>query len=572
MNIIRGLPPVIDDRPVSVDIEIFGMSGRLHRPSGTFASMQIGIGDDVYVVLNESELQEAWDRIKHAPTLIMHNAMFDIRHLRRWIIIDERPIWDTMIVEQVLWGGYFNNGEFSLADLARRYLDIHMDKGVRTDFGDSSYMTEEMLEYSAQDAWVTLRVYEEQRKEIEQNNRNMDVYFRLDAPSIWTLLDIKPILVDAIRWVNVTTQYEKIGRELEDELGINVNSWQQVKDMLNVRLCLNVKNTRAKTLEKHRNHPEVQKILDARMYRKAHSTYGEKWINENVENLQRGIGEVYSDFRVNGTETGRFSSSSPNLLNIPARKLPVFREFFISPKGRRMVVSDISQQEPRCLAYLSKDKQLREAFDKGEDLHLYVTRKIYGDETITKDDPRRANGKAINLGTSYGLTEFGLAERLNIDTKEAEKFLNMYFARFPDVRNYITRQRMMANRDEYVETIMGRRIWVNKRDRQWENNAINAPIQGSAADFAKLWVNKFRELCYNKGMEFPVNVVVYDEVVMDIPEDKVDEYLVLLNEAFDWAGNEMMPGMPLVLDTEIGSSWACKSMKEEEDEEEENDE
>jgi len=576
MNVINELPPVITDQPVSVDIEIFGMTGRLHRPTGTFASMQIGVGDDVYVILNEMALQEAWDNIKNAPVLIMHNALFDIRHLRRWITIEERPIYDTMIMEQVLWGGYYNNGEFSLADLARRYLGIQMDKGVREDFANATYMTKDMYEYSAQDAWVTLRVYEEQQKVIEQDKRNVDVYWGLDAPSIWTILDIKPIKVDVDRWLKAVEGFQRKADELQDELGINVKSGAQVGDYIKRVSGYDLPKTnkgnyitKFDILHEHREDIGLEvynKIIDARTYRDAVSKYGSKWIYENVED-----GLVYSDFRVNGTETGRFSSAAPNLLNVPARKLPIYREFFVNSKGM-MVVSDISQQEPRCLAYLSHDKNLTQAFVEGEDLHLYVTRKIYGDDTIQKDDPRRAGGKAINLGTSYGLTAYGLSKRLGISEDEAEKFLNMYFARFPDVRNYIIRQRQMANRDEYVETIMGRRVWINKYNRQWENNAINAPIQGSSADFAKLWVNKFRELCYDEGMEFPVNVVVYDEVVMDIRPEDYDTYMKLLNDAFVWAGETMMPDMPIVLDTERGHSWACKAGHEDTEDEEVEDE
>jgi len=180
----------------------------------------------------------------------------------------------------------------------------------------------------------------------------------------------------------------------------------------------------------------------------------------------------------------------------------------------------------------------------------------------------------INLATSYGMTEKGLADRLNIDDKEAQRFLSAYFNRFPDVDNFIRRQRALANRYEWVQTVMGRRIWINKYSRQWENNAINAPIQGSSADFTKVWVNKFRRLCLDGGLEFPVAVVVYDEVVMDVEKKNEKIYIKLLNDAFDYAAELLFPDMPFVMEIETGTSWACKSMSEDDlddiiDEEEE---
>jgi len=323
-----------------------------------------------------------------------------------------------------------------------------------------------------------------------------------------------------------------------------------------------IKDTQESTLaELEAEYPQVKQLLLARRYRKASSTYGEKWINENVEEGDL----VYSDFHVNGTETGRFSSSSPNLLNIPARKIPEYRELFVNSKGR-MVVADISQQEPRVLAYLSNDKNLIKAFVDKEDIHLYVTRNIFNDDTIEKGDPRRDVGKMINLATSYGMTAKGLASRLQISEDDAESFLRAYFNRFPDVDNFIKRQRMYASSHEYVNTIMGRRIWINKHNFQWENNAINAPIQGSSADFTKVWVNDFRNRCTIKGVEFPVCAVIYDEVLMDVEKENEAMYIEMLTGAFYDTAKRLVPTVPFALDVEKGKSWACKRLAEEEEE------
>jgi len=562
MNIIRGVPPkgtVTSDTVVSVDIEIFNMVEPLHRPTGEFASMQIGVGDDVYMILDKEQLQEAWDSIQDAKHIVIQNALFDIRHLRRWITINERPVWDLMVVEQVLWGGYYGVGSFSLADMARRYLNIDMDKSTRDDFASGSRMTQDMYKYAARDAMVTLQVYHEQVKEIESRDGfDMRVYWEADEPSIWTILDMKPIKVNAQRWLEMAEEFAERGAALEEELDLNVYSSKRVIAYIEKATGLKLKNTRANTLLAFvHKYPILDKILMARMYRKATSTYGRKW----VENFVEDGGLVYSNFYVNGTETGRFSSNAPNLLQIPARRIPEYRELFVNSKGR-MVVADISQQEPRCLAFLSNDSHLKQAFVNEEDIHLFVTRKIFNDETIEKSDERRAVGKMINLATSYGMTAKGLADRLNIDDSEAQEFLNAYFSRFPDVDNYIRRQRSLAGRYEWVQTVMGRRVWMNKYNFQWENNAINAPIQGSSADFTKVWVNKFRRLCLDNGLDFPVSIVVYDEVVMDVEKENEKLYIKLLNDAFNYAAELLFPGMPFVMDVESGTSWACKSMNE----------
>lgn len=563
MNIIRGLPPFVDSNTdCSIDLEIFGMSGRLHRPSGEFASMQIGIGDDVYVITSVKQAQEAWDRIKNARHIIIQNALFDIFHLRRWITIEERPVWDLMIVEQVLWGGYYGVGEFSLADMARRYLNVRMDKSTRMDFASSSfYMTNEMLKYAADDASIALQIYHKQVEEIEKRKYDMRVYWEADEPSIWTILDMKPIKVRVKRWLEMADEFEERGRQIEDEIGVNVNSLKQVVAYINKVSRRSIANAQEATLLAIADKvPQVAPILEAKRYRKAASTYGRRWIEENVEDGDL----VYSSFHVNGTETGRFSSASPNLLNIPARKIPEYRELFIQSRGR-IVVADIGQQEPRCLAYLSGDKNLIKAFVDKEDIHLYVARNVFGDDTIKKGDPRREVGKMINLATSYGMTAKGLADRLMIDEAEAEKFLVAYFHRFPDVDNFIKRQRIFASSHEFVTTVMGRRVWINQHNFQWTNNAINAPIQGSSADFTKVWVNDFRKRCISGGLEFPVTMVVYDEVVMDVDKENEMRYIELLTDSFNDTASLLFPTVPFQIDVAKGKSWACKSTMEEED-------
>ena len=566
MNIhkLNELPSVLTEQDVvAIDTEFTGMNAKkLHRPTGTFASLQICIGEDVYIITDESKLVEAWERIKNAGTIVGHNLMFDIRHLRRYIPIQQRKVWCTMLMEQNLWGGYYAIGEFSLADCVRRYLNIKLDKSVRDMFEDATSLTPEMLKYSAEDVYYTLRVYEKQVEEITNRKCGIASYWEVDEPTLWAFLDLKPVKVNTRRWLELASEHEDKGKELEGELGINVNSVQQVKAFIQTQTGITLENAQAETLKalvaSGKGKEPIGKILDAKSYRKAASTYGATWIANNIEDGEL----VYSDFHVTGSETGRTSSSSPNLLNIPARKFPEFRKLFVSAKGK-YIIADISQQEPRILAALSQDRELLRIFKDKEDIHLAVTRAIFNDPTIMKEDPRRDIGKMVNLATTYGISAVGLSKRLNISETEAQKFLDRYFMRFPEVRMYIDRMRSLAQRLEYVESAMGRRIWINPHNFQSDNNAINAPIQSSAADFTKIWTNDFRKMCLDAGKEFPAILVVYDEVVLDVEKDDVEWYKSALSATFFGTAKRLFPSVPFEIDIAVGTTWAAKKEKEE---------
>jgi DNA polymerase-1 len=282
------------------------------------------------------------------------------------------------------------------------------------------------------------------------------------------------------------------------------------------------------------------------MYRKAANTYGtkwpERWADEN--------GDVIPSWRVTGTETGRMACRSPNLMNIPSRRLPEFREQFISKyDGGKIIVADVSQQEPRILAWFSKDRSLLEAFENDEDIHQFVADRV---------GVSRRLGKDLNLGLSYGLTEFGLARNAKISRSEAQKVLKEYFARFQGVRAYMATQRKEGYRRGYVGTATGRPVWLNPYAKQWENNAINAPIQGTAADHTKLAMALLHSDCYATGMPFPVIMAVHDELVLDIGPGTETDYARLVESAWITAGEKIVPGIPMKVDVAIGENWGVK--------------
>jgi DNA polymerase I-like protein with 3'-5' exonuclease and polymerase domains len=551
---------------VAIDLEIFGMRKRkLHRPEGTFACLVISDGVDVWLFDREDMIQEALDSVKD-HRWIMHNSQFDIFHLRRWADVPDRSpelLWDTMIIERLMYSGYYDG--FSLSDLARRYLDIQMDKKARKMFEKATHLNARLRKYTADDGITTYRVYAHQYAEWINQARDgaLSKLWELECETIFTVLDFKGFKVDEVGWNAVADAYEEQRDNIRAKLDFNPASPKQVQVAL-AKKGLNVKNTQAKTLEEHKDRPIVQSILKYRKAMKLAGTYGRKFIEDNMEE----DGRVYASYRTLGAATGRMSSANPNMQNIPRAK--EFRAGFVADRGHKLIVADYSQQEPRIAGFLSQDAALLGMFLDGKDIHLEVTRWIFDDPTIPRTDPRRYIGKTLNLAITYGLTAHSLAERVttwnaqhgiqDIMTEyEAEKLISKYFLLFSGLSEWIDHMRYNGERDEYVETVMGRRVWLNHYNRQWPNNAINAPIQGGAADQMKLALNMFRKACKRLGWLFSVVSVVHDEIVAEAPEDIAEEMRDILIQCMTGAGFELYPEIPWKVDAEIGSSWASKA-------------
>ena len=210
------------------------------------------------------------------------------------------------------------------------------------------------------------------------------------------------------------------------------------------------------------------------------------------------------------------------------------------------------------LAYSSKDQELIKAILSREDLHLSVARTIFNEPTMTKDDPRRFIGKTINLGTSYGLTAIGLAKRIKVTEDEAQKFLNQYFNRFRAVADWTHRQHSMGQRLGYVVTPIGRRVWINPYSKQWQNNAINAPIQGGAADMTKYALAFIHKETKRLGLPYGVCLLVHDELVCDLPKGTIRAYKEVQKEAWSAAGKIKIPGIPVEVEMYTGPNWGAK--------------
>lgn len=554
VQIIEDLPRyAMQDEIVAIDIEMFGQEKeRLHRPHGTFACISVMYANDpvVYQVYDPTLIPEVFDRLMLGDWTLV-NATYDFRQLRRWdthgVLSNERPVWDCMLVEQNLFGGYYR--DFSMKDMMRRYFDIQMNKETREDFSTATAMTDEMKQYAAMDVVYTLDI----RFAQTALDRDLSNYWLCDAPMIWVLLDILPVKVEVEKWKTMVDTFAVIATTMEKQLGFNVKSVQQVMKALQAD-GIKVESTGAKVLEPYaKRNDMVAKILKTRKYRDACSKYGVGWLENSVEegNL------VYANFLINGASTGRMACRRPNLQNIPRKEFPEYRELFVSNNGLIMA-PDVSQQEPRILGYLSKDTNLLAALSSGESVHVYVARMIYNDPTIVKDgkDIRYAVGKAINLAIGYGLTSKGLSDNTGLTEAESQKVIDIYFNRFPGVKYYMQKFRNMAYKDGYITTVAGRRIYVNPYDFKSENNAINSPIQGGAADFTKLWAITYWRECKKQDVPFFLCMLVHDELVLDVVISWKAETTRIINESMQVAA-QMYPGIPFTSDLNEGKDWSC---------------
>jgi DNA polymerase-1 len=545
-NIYTHLPPQFtkDDR-VAMDVELFGLDPkRLHRPAGRFGSLACTVnGTDVYITYSPPMIKDFLTRCQDA-VWIFHNASFDIAHLRRWTDIKPRKrLWDTLLIEKIMYSGYYNNNEFGLNDLVRRYCDIYLEKSQQKQFTEDQEWTPEKVEYAAKDVVATWMVYHAQKKIID--DECMQVYKQIDLPAMWTILGFKGVKVNTEKWIELANKNTGLAKEIGDELDFNPRSPKQVVEALN-KEGMDVISSGKRALERSDNET-AKNVLEYRKYAKRSSTYGEKWVEQFVE----ADGRVYSSYQVSEAISGRMSSRSPNLQNIPVRETPEYRECFIAGEGNVFVIADWSAQEPRIAAYLSGDKKLISIFNSDKDVYIEIAKEMFN-ETITKSDPRRAEIKEIVIGACNGLTEYGLARKFNIEPEEAKETFDRYFETFPELYNY--RENIKNTRPHYVESLCGRRTWLNQYAWGWERTGMDSPIQSSAADAMKLAMVEFVE----KWGANPIVLSIHDEIVCEVAETSAEEAKKILEETMIDVAQRLHPGIQAKVSISVGKNWGCK--------------
>ncbi|MDC1087480.1 DNA polymerase I, partial [Alphaproteobacteria bacterium] len=481
-----------------------------------------------------------------------HNIKFDALVMRQAkngnIILD--PIADTMCISYVLDAGRVDNHKLdSLALRELQHDTIKFEeicgKGKnKILFNELS--PQEALDYAAEDADITLSVYNRVLPKII-NNKKFTVYKRLENPLINVLIQMEDtgVIVNPIKLREISNNLSKEIKIVEEKIFnlskkvFNVGSPKQLGEILFDEMKITggkkSKNgswqTSVEVLENisDEGHPIAELILDWRHFSKLRSTYADALIEQINPETKR----VHTSYSMVGASTGRLSSSNPNLQNIPIRTSEgrLIRTAFEPKDGFKLVSMDYSQIELRLIAHIADETKMLEAFNNDLDIHTDTASKVFGIHIDQVNSDHRRKAKTINFGIIYGISPYGLAKQLKCSANEAKDFINAYFSRFPRIRDYMEDIKQQLDLNGYVETLFKRRIYINGNDSKnqrlrgfAERQAINAPIQGTAADIIKIAMVQVHRKLSNHKDEISMLMQVHDELVFEINENKIKKF------------------------------------------------
>ena len=506
------------------------------------------------------------------------NMKFDILFLRTLGVEVRGEKWDTMLLHYLL----DPESRHNMDALSERYLN-YSPISIQTLIGKGrEQMTMDMVglqpisEYGCEDADITLQLYYALRPLIESQSL-LRLYHEIEEPMIAVLADMEwnGVKIDSERLKDYSVTLTMQLRDLEQRIcamadtpGLNVNSGRQIGELLfaKMRIAEKPKMTKTKqfcTDEEYlkgfaAEHEIVRLILEYRGVKKLLSTY----IDALPELVNPVTGHIHTSYNQAVTATGRLSSSNPNLQNIPIRDAigrPIREAFIPSREDGLLLSADYSQVELRLMAHLSGDESLCEAFRNGEDIHAATAAKIFGKaiDEVTSEERRRA--KTANFGIIYGISAFGLAQRLDIPRSEAKELIDGYFASYPKVKQYMEKTIADAVQAGWVETIFARRRYLEGIDSRnantralAERNAINAPIQGSAADIMKIAMVGVYRAFKEQGIRSKLILQVHDEIVVDLVPTEREAVERIVREQMEGAAKL---SIPLVVDIGIGKNW-----------------
>ena len=509
---------------------------------------------------------------------IGQNVKFDLMMLRSAGIDVRGTLYDTMIVHYLL-DPESRHGMDHLARICLNYSPVPIEeligKGARQITMDR-VPVERCARYAAEDADVTLRLKRHLWPRLEEAGLT-ELYLRIEEPLIRVLADIEMtgVKIDsealAASGRELTSELAGLEdriREMTGDPSLNVNSAKQLGDALFGRMKIDPKPRMTKTKQYRTDeeylqmladrHPVIGLILEYRGLRKLLSTY----VEALPQLVNPRTGRIHTSFNQAVTATGRLSSTNPNLLNIPVRdeRGREIRKAFVPSDGDRLLLSaDYSQVELRLMAHLSGDEDMIAAFSHGEDIHTATAAKLFGvpPEQVTREQRRRA--KTANFGIIYGISAFGLAQRLNIPRAEAKEIIDGYFATYPGVRRYIDRVIADAREKGYVATLFGRKRMLpdirsgNAVVRALaERNAVNAPIQGGAADIMKLAMIAVHRELGRRGLKSKIILQVHDELVIDMLRSEEEQVRELVVRCMEDAAELRVR---LIAECGVGANW-----------------
>ena len=516
-------------------------------------------------LLENPKIQKIGQNIKYDLTILANNG-----------IKVQGVAFDTMLESYVL----NSTGRHNMDDLAQRYLG-HQTISFESLAGKGKNQLtfdqiplEQAAEYAAEDADVTMKLHQSLWQQVEQIEAIKQLYQQIELPLIEVLSHIERngVLIDHNSLLQqseqIASRLTALEQQVHQQAGeqFNLSSTKQLQEILFDKLALPIiaktpkgaPSTNEDVLEElaQQGHLVPKLIMEHRGLAKLKSTYTDKL----PQMINGKTGRVHTSYHQAGTTTGRLSSSDPNLQNIPIKNEQgrQIRQAFIAPEGYKIIAADYSQIELRIMAHLSQDKGLIEAFNQGKDIHRATAAEIFSVPLEQVTSEQRRNAKAINFGLIYGMSAFGLSRQLGISRADATNYMNLYFQRYPNVQNFMLDIQQKAKAQGYVETLFGRRLYLpeinssNARLRQGaERVAINAPMQGTAADIIKRAMIAIHQEIENNP-DIRMIMQVHDELVFEVRSEKVEKYSQLIQSLMQNAANLTIP---LIVEVGIGDNW-----------------
>jgi DNA polymerase-1 len=512
-----------------------------------------------------------------ALTKVGQNLKYDMSVLAQHGITLRGIAFDTMLESYVLdsVGSRHDMDSLALNYLGEetiKFADV-AGKGA-TQLTFNQVALEQAGPYAAEDADITLRLHQTLWPRVAAEPTLKKVFEDIELPLVPVLSRIErtgALVDDTLLFQQSQELSARLG-ELETEAWelagqqFNLASPKQLGEILFEKLQIPILKKTAKGAPSTKeevlqelalDYPLPKVLLEHRGLAKLKSTYTDK-LPTMINSV---TGRIHTSYHQSGTATGRLSSSDPNLQNIPVRSAEGrrVRQAFIAAPGCKLVAADYSQIELRIMAHLSEDPSLLAAFSAGQDIHRATAAEVFGVENDEVTTDQRRSAKAINFGLIYGMSAFGLARQLNINRKQAAEYIELYFTRYPGVQNYMNNIRHTAAENGFVETVFGRRLYLPEinasngmRRQAAERTAINAPMQGTAADIIKLAMINVHNWLEGSDLTSKIIMQVHDELVLEVPESEMDEVKKGLNDLMENAAELLVP---LVVDIGVGDNW-----------------
>lgn len=555
-----------------IDAELVGLSFSVEEKKAFYVAVPDNREEAQKIVNIFKPLYENPEILK-----IGQNLKYDLEVLHNYGVSLAGPMFDTMIAHYLIQPELRHNMDY-MAETLLNYRTIHIEELIGERGRNQRNMRDlkpaEVYEYAAEDADITLRLYNVLLPKLKECGAEQ-LFYEIEMPLMPVLaeMELNGIRIDTDSLAETSSILTSRMRQLETQIyeaageEFNIASPKQVGEILFGKMKIVDKPKKTKTGQyvtseevlqqlRHKN-PIVDDILAHRGLKKLLGTY----VDALPKLINRRTGHIHTSFNQAVTSTGRLSSSDPNLQNIPVRGEDgkEIRRCFIPEEGCLFFSADYSQIELRVMAHLSGDENMAEAFRLGHDIHAATAAKIYKEDIADVTRDQRTKAKRANFGIIYGITVFGLAERLDISRAEAAQLIDGYFASFPKVAQYMEQSKETARAKGYAETFFHRRRYLpdinshNATVRNFaERNAINAPIQGSAADIIKIAMVRISRRFKAEGIKSKMILQVHDELNFSvIPEEKEKVQRIVLEEM----QNAYPLNVPLVADCGWGANW-----------------